>query len=282
MLLEGRVALVTGAGGMHGIGRAIALRLAHLGADVALTDIKRPPEDLPKEEVDADWKSIESVSAEIERLGRRCAAIYCDLTQEKQIIRLIDEVVSRLGGLHLLVNNARAIIGWDRGPLVELDTKFWDRVMSVNTRGTYLCCKYAVRYMIKEGVDGRIINMSSTAGKRGIPYLAAYSASKFAIIGLTQSLAHELAPYKITVNAICPGVTDTHRLNYSERALAEKKGITVEELREQILAKRAETIPLKRVATPEDVAMVAGFLASPEASYLTGQSINVCGGEIMF
>ena len=281
MSLEGKVALVTGAGGMHGIGRAIALGLARLGADVTVTDIQRSLEDLPKEEVETGWKSIESVSAEIEKLGRRCVAIYCDLTQEKQIEELIDEAVSRLGGLHILVNNARAIGGW-KVPVVDLDTREWDKVMSVNARGTYLYCKYAARHMIKQGAGGRIINISSTSGKRGVPQRAAYCASKFAIIGLTQSLAHELAPHSITVNAVCPGTVDTRRVNYMERALATKEGITPEEFRERVLVERAKAIPLGRVATTEDVATVVGFLSSPEAGYLTGQSVNVNGGEIMY
>ena len=111
--------------------------------------------------------------------------------------------------------------------------------------------------------------------------MAAYCASKFAIIGLTQSLAHELAYYNITVNAICPGLTDTHRVNYKERALASKEGITPEEFYQRFLLQSSRANPMGRVATPEDVAVVAGFLASAEAGYLTGQSINVSGGRVM-
>ncbi len=278
MSLEGKIALVTGAGGMHGIGRAIAIGLARMGANIALTDIRRPPEDLPEEEVEANWESIESVSVEIERLGRSYSTMYYDISQEKEVAKLIDETVSRLGGLHIIVNNARAIIGKDRVLLVDLESREWDRVMSVNLRGTYLCCKYAARQMIKQGAGGRIINMSSKSGKQGSPLRSAYSASKFGIIGLTQSLAHELSPYNITVNAICPGVTDTHRVSYRERALAKEEGITVDEFRNRTLSQRAKNIPLGRVATPEDVASVAEFLASKEASYITGQYLSVDGG----
>ena len=281
MSLESKVALVTGAGGMHGIGRAIAVGLAQTGADIAITDIRRAPEDLPEEETEAGWKSLESVAAEIEQLGRSCVAMYEDITRETEVVRFIDRTVSRLGGLHIMVNNARAFIGKDRVPVVELESEEWDRVMSVNLRGTYLCCKYAARQMIEQGGDGRIINLSSLAGKRGSPRMSAYCASKFGIIGLTQSLAQELAPHGITVNAICPGPVDTHRVSHGDRETAMKEGKTIDEVRNQIIIERAKKIPLGRVATPEDVAVVAGFLASSRAGYFTGQSINVTGGAFM-
>lgn len=281
MSLEGQTALITGAGGMHGIGRSVAIGLAQMGADIVVTDIRKPEKDLPEEEVAAGWKGIESVSAEIETTGRRCIALYADISQENEIQGLIEETVKRLGKLHIIVNNARAAIGGDRESVVDLDSREWDRVMSVNLRGAYLCCKYAAKQMIKQNDGGRIINMSSLAGKRGSPKRSAYSASKFGLLGLTQSLAHELAPHHITVNAICPGAVDTHRVSNHERDLAIQEGTTVEEIRKRILSKVADTIPLKRVATSEDVAAVAVFLASPAAGYLTGESINVAGGAFM-
>ncbi|MFC1917220.1 SDR family NAD(P)-dependent oxidoreductase [Chloroflexota bacterium] len=282
MSLEGKVALVTGASGMHGIGRAVAIGLAKAGADIAVSGRLHPADrELPEEESKADWKGIESVADEVRKLGRKCAPIYCDLSREEEIIKLIDETVSQLGGLHIFVNNARSIIGKDRVPVVDLDVKEWDKVMAVNLRGTFLCCKYGALQMIKQGDGGRIIIMSSTAAKRGAAMMAAYCTSKFGGIGFTQSLAHELAPYNITVNAVCPGVTDTHRFSFKERDMAEKEGITLEEMQKRTLTLAGANIPLGRVAESEDVAAVITFLASPEASYLTGISINVAGGEVM-
>jgi len=281
MRLEGKVALVTGAGGKHGIGRSIALKLSSMGASMAITDIERKREDIPLDETESGWKGILDVKKEIEGSGNKCIALFCDITREEDAIKLIDNVLQEYGRLDILVNNARAVTGQDSMPLVELDSEVWDWIIAVNLRGTYLCCKYAASQMIKQKTGGRIINISSEAGKRGVANMAAYCASKFGIIGLTQSLALDLAPYQITVNAICPGVTDTHRVNYRERLLAEKQGIREDELREQRLRERAEKIPLGRVALPEDVASVAGFLASEEAGYITGQSINVSGGTVM-
>ncbi len=278
MVLEGKVALVSGAGGMHGIGRAIALKLAGMGADIALTDVKRAPQELPEEEVKAGWQSIDSVAEEIKQLGRRCEAIYCDITQEDQVIDLISKVASRLGGLNILVNNARAIVGRYIMPLVELEVKEWDHVMAVNLRGMFLCCKHGARLMIKQNAGGRIINMGSEAGKKGAANQSAYCTSKFGVNGLTQSLAIELAPYHITVNAICPGAIDTHRFSYYEQKLAQQEGVPAEVIRNRHLAEVVHAIPLGKVGTPEDVAALTAFLASPEAEYITGQSINVNGG----
>ncbi len=279
--LEGKVALVTGAGGRHGIGRAIALKLSGMGASLAVTDVERKREDIPLDEVETGWEGILDVKKEIMASGKLCIAEFCNITKEEDILKLIDSVLKEYGHLDILVNNARAVTGQDSVPMVELDSSVWDRIIAVNLRGTYLCCKYAARQMIEQKTGGRIINISSEAGKRGVPNMAAYCASKFGIIGLTQSLALDLAPYQITVNAICPGPTDTHRVNYMERLLAEKQGIPEDELREQRLQERARKIPLGRVAVPDDVAAVAAFLASEEAGYITGQSINVSGGSIM-
>jgi NAD(P)-dependent dehydrogenase (short-subunit alcohol dehydrogenase family) len=279
--LEGKVAVVTGAGGKHGIGRAIALKLSGMGASLAVTDVERKREDIPLDEVESGWRGIMDVKKEIMGYGNLCMAGFCDITKEEDIIKLIDSVLKEYGHIDILVNNARAVTGQDSMPLVELDSSVWDRVIAVNLRGTYLCCKYAGRQMIEQKTGGRIINISSEAGKRGVANMAAYCASKFGIIGLTQSLALDLAPYQITVNAICPGSTDTHRVNYRERLLAEKQGIPEDELREQRLQERARKIPLGRAAVPDDIAAVAAFLASEEAGYITGQSINVSGGSTM-
>lgn len=278
--LEEKVAIVTGAGGMRGVGRAIALRFAREGSDVVLVDIKRPPEQLPPDEIRANWQGIESVAAEIRALGRRALPSYTDITDSAQVERMVAAAIAELGGIDILVNNARAITG--RNELVVNTTESeWDLTMSVNAKGTFLCSRAVARHFLEQGKRGKIINMSSGSGKRAHPGRAAYCASKFAIIGFTQSLALELAPYGITVNAVCPGPVDTGRLALSEELEAEREGITLQEYESRRLAQRAKQIPLGRVATPEDIANMVAFLASPQADYVTAQAINVNGGEVM-
>lgn len=275
-----KVAIVTGAGGMRGIGRAIALRLARDGADVALVDIKRPPEQLPPEEVRANWQGIESVAAEIRALGRRALPSYTDITDSAQVDRMVSATLAELGRIDILVNNARAIIG--RSDLVaNMEESEWDHTMAVNAKGTFLCCRAVARYFLKQGIKGKIINISSLAGKRGEVGRSAYCASKFAVNGFTQSLALELAPYGVTVNAVCPGAVDTGRFSLREKLAAEREGMDYEEYERRRIERRAKEIPLGKVATPEDIANMVAFLASPKADHITGQAFNVNGGEVM-
>lgn len=282
MSLEGKVALVTGASGMRGIGRAIALKLASMGADIVVTARKdKPQEEFPEGELKAGWKGIESVAQEIRGLGRRAEAIPCDLAYEDQIVNLIDETVKRLGALHIVVNNARSIAGLDQVPLVDLESNLWDKRITIDLRAVFLCCKYGGRQMIKQGAGGRIINIGSLVGLKAAANVGAYSSAKFGVVGLTQAYALEMASHQITVNAVCPGPTDTDRVHYRERAAAVKEGISSEEYHKRWLDKCAKRIPLGRVASSADVAAVAGFLASPEASYLTGLAISVTGGELL-
>ena len=284
---ETRVSIVTGASGMRGIGRAIALRFAKDGLDVALVDIKRDPSQIPEQDITAKWRGIESVQDEIAALGQRAISIYADITDPLQVNHACERSVKEFGSLDVLVNNARAGIGRDRVPVVELDPLEWDRVMAVNMRGTFLFCQAVARRLVARGGPGHIINMSSLSGKRGLANHAAYSASKFAINGLTQVLAHELGPYKIRVNAICPGWIDTGRFSLGEKLAAEKADTIVDEERKAALEKQAKLNALGRIAIAEDVAGMAAFLISPDAQHITaqentdksGQAINVDGGE---
>jgi 3-oxoacyl-[acyl-carrier protein] reductase/meso-butanediol dehydrogenase/(S,S)-butanediol dehydrogenase/diacetyl reductase len=278
--LDGKVALITGAGGMKGIGRATALKLASLGADLVLSDVKRAPENLPPQEVAAGWRSIESVAKEVEALGRRCHTIWCDLTVSAQIEAMAKEAAARFGHIDILVNNARAIIGRDRVPVTELAEDVWQQFLAINTTAVFLVTKYVAPYMIKQGGGGRIVNIASDASKRGRATMAAYTTSKFAVLGLTQSSALDLAPHQITVNAVCPGTVNTDRLNYWEQAQARAQGVQPEEFRRQIVANSAKATPLGRVAESEDVANLVAFLASDDASFITGQAYNVNGGTL--
>ncbi|HEY7491806.1 MAG TPA: SDR family oxidoreductase [Candidatus Tectomicrobia bacterium] len=276
--LDGKVALITGAGGMKGIGRATALKLASQGADIVLSDLQRSPEDLPPQEIRQQWRGIDSVATEVEALGRRCLQVWCDLTRSEQIQTMVQQAAEHYGHLDILVNNARAIIGRDRVPVTELREDVWQHFLAVNTTAVFLCTKLVGQVMTHQGQGGRIINIASDAAKRGSAMGAAYSASKFAVLGLTQASALDLAPYKITVNAVCPGPVNTDRLSYWERAEAEARGMSLEAFRAGIVAERGKATPLGRIAESEDVANLVAFLASEEACFITGQAYNVNGG----
>ena len=278
--LEGKVALITGAGGMKGIGRATALKLATQGADIALTDVQRSPEDLPPGEVRRQWRGLESVAEEVEALGRRCQRVWCDLNDSEQIQAMVRQVAEHFGRIDILANNARAIIGRDKVPITELREDVWHHFLAINTTAVFLCTKFVGQIMVRQGQGGRIINTASDAAKRGSAMGAAYSASKFAVLGLTQASALDLAPYGITVNAVCPGPVNTDRLSYWERAQAEAQGIPLEEFRAKIVAEAGQRTPLGRIAEPEDVAGLVAFLASDEARFITGQAYNVNGGSL--
>ncbi|MDH3704070.1 MAG: SDR family oxidoreductase [Alphaproteobacteria bacterium] len=277
--LDGKIALVTGAGGRKGVGRATALKLASLGADVAITDIHRPDDDLPPQERGDQWNGLESVAAEVRALGRECLTVQCDLSVSAEIRDLIDQVIARYGRIDILVNNARAIIGRDRVPVWELDEDVWHHFLDINLTAVFLGTKFTAPHMIEQG-GGRIINIASNASKRGSATGSAYSSSKFAVLGLTQCAALDLAPHKVTVNSVCPGGINTDRMNYAEQAAAEARGIPLEAHRAQVVERMNQATPLGRVAEAEDVAHLVAFLASDEAELITGQAYNINGGTI--
>ncbi|MHA6730216.1 SDR family NAD(P)-dependent oxidoreductase [Devosia sp. A369] len=274
-----RVALVTGANGMRGIGRAIALRFAREGLDIALLDIERSEAQIPEQERAAGWKGIADVRRELEALGVRAICIHADISDAQQMQAACERTVAELGSIDAAVNSARAAIGRDRVPVIDIDPAEWDRVVNVNLRGTFLFSQAVARHMVGRGGPGHIIIMSSLSGKRGLANHAAYSSTKFAINGLTQVLALELGAHNITVNAICPGMVDTGRTSLGEKLLAEQEGITLEEAARRNLDLRASGTALGRVASADDVAGMAAFLISADARHITGQAINVCGGE---
>ena len=276
--LDGKVALVTGAGGMRGVGRATALKLASQGVDIVITDVRRSADDLPPAEVRLEWNSIDTVAEEVRSLGRECLPVYTNLSQSDQIQQLINHGVEHFGHIDILVNNARAIIGRDKVPVTELDEEVWHHFLDINTTAVFLCTKFVGQEMIKRGAGGRIINIASNASKQASANGVAYSASKFAVLGLTQASAMDLASHGITVNSVCPGPINTDRMSYWERAKAEEQGISQEEFRAQIVASSGQSTPLGRIAEAEDVANMVAFLASDDANFVTGQAYNVNGG----
>lgn len=250
-----RVAIVTGGGA--GIGRAIALRLARDGLDVAVADI--------------NLSAAEAVVEEIRGLGRRSLAVQVDVSKPAEVYRMVDEVVAALGRLDVMVANAGVVRGM---PMQDVTEEVWDLHMDVNAKGVFFCDQAAAIQMIKQGQGGKIINASSGAGRRGSKNLSPYSASKFAVVGITQSLAAELAPHQITVNAYCPGIVDTPMWQALDQDF--------EKIGAQRMAEKVAGTPLGRVQYPEDVANLVSFLASDQSDYITGQSIIQDGGRVMF
>ena len=278
--LTGKVAIVTGAGGRHGIGRSIATRLASEGADVVVTDIVQSLEGIRPEDALEGWEGLPSVVKEIESMGRKSLGIYSDVSVQGDVNELVKEVVEKFGKIDILVNKAGSRPGKDRVLVVDLEEEALDLVMRVNVKGTFLCSQAVVKQMIAQKSGGKIVVISSGAGKKGIAKYAAYCASKFALIGFTQSLAKEVGEYGINVNAICPGLVDTERVDFIAAALA-NSAESGAEYRAEMIQERSTVVPLGRVAQGEDIANTAAFLCSDQSDYLTGLSISVSGGSEM-
>ena len=275
--LEGKVAIVTGAGRMRGIGRAIALRLAGEGADVVVTAVRRPPEAFPRHERELGWKGVESVAAEIGGLDRRALALDVDVTDAAQVRSMVERTWEEFGRIDVLVNNAGLALVSGKKSLWETEDDEWFREIDVNLNGVYHCCKAVAERLVAQGEGGRIINISSLAGRVAQPQYGGYTPAKFAVIGLTQMLALELAPHNVTVNAVCPGSTDTDMMDGTFRRTGERMGVPFEMVKQGV----KRFIPLGRQAEPAEIASVVAYLASPASAYITGLSINVDGGILM-
>ncbi|HZQ38604.1 MAG TPA: SDR family NAD(P)-dependent oxidoreductase [Dehalococcoidia bacterium] len=274
--LDGKVALVTGAASRRGIGRGIALALAEAGADVAVSDIGR--RSLVARVEPEDWRGLDSVVGEIGGLGRRGAGIEADVSRSEDVRSLALRVEEQLGRIDILVNCAGAPQEPSVGGGWELPEDEWNHVLAVNLSGPFLLCAAVVPRMLARGEGGRIINISSVLGKRPWPRRPAYNASKHGLIGLTRSLAMDLAQHGITVNAICPGIIDTDRAQARPDPL-QRIDFTGAPLSTEEFVRRE--VPALRRGTPQDIGALAAFLASPAAAYITGQAINVDGGWYM-
>jgi acetoin reductase-like protein len=249
-----RVAIVTGAG--QGIGKAIACRLAQDGFAVAIVDINPV--------------ALDQVRKEIEDLGARALGLTADLTKLEELQKTIG-LAAEWGEINVLVNNAGRVL---ITPFLEISEQEWDAILTLNLKTVFFAMQFTVPYM-REG--GHVVNLSSISGRSGRPDQPHYAAAKSAVISLTQSAALAFAPRGITVNAVCPGVVDTPMTSGIHEIRATALGITPRESLDRMISR----IPLGRIETPEDVAGVVSFLCSPNASYITGQSLNVCGGMEM-
>jgi NAD(P)-dependent dehydrogenase (short-subunit alcohol dehydrogenase family) len=247
--LNERVGLVTGGGA--GIGREIARRFAREGMAVAV--------------LDRDGAAVEGIAAEIGGL-----AVTADVTSEEEVSRAVETVFARFSRIDVLVNNAG--IAW-MGPGLEMPLEALQSMLRVNVEGVFIVSRAVLPHMIARR-SGSVVNLASWAGKTGNAFFAGYSASKFAVIGLTQSLAREMAPHGIRVNAICPGIVVDTAMRTAIESQQRQYGLPE-------TAEREKSIPIGRVSVPEDVARVAAFLASDESSYMTGESINLSGGLLM-
>ena len=270
--LKDKVAIVTGAGRRGGIGAAVARRLAHDGAHVVVGDICAPPTDLPHGG-SGQWEELEAVAEEIESLGVQGLPALVDVTDADSVQAMIAQTKKALGRLDILVNNAGAAIG--PAPVIQMAEEAWRRTLEINATGTFLCCKLALPLMLEGGRGGRIVNMSSIAAEKPKPYVSAYAASKAAVVALTRSLAQEVAEFGVTVNAVLPGDVDTAMKQWGLQLESLVRGQPYDE----VVAAAVARIPLGRLATPEDVARLVAFLASDEASFITGQAYNITGGR---
>ena len=254
MRLSDKIAIVTGAS--RGLGRAISLALAQEGADLVLAD---------KDATDDTAKLVQDI-------GRKALSIRLDIRNMPDVDSMVSRALKEYGKIDILINNAGVFIAAN---VVDMTEQEWDLVLDVNAKGCFLCCKAVAREMIRQNIPGKIVNISSNAGLIGYAGYSAYCVSKFGIIGFTQSLAKELAPYNIHVNAICPGDIETDMLIDEIKKVARTRS----ESEEVVKKEKMQSIPIGRFAKPNEVARLVVFLASEESNYVTGAFVKITGGK---
>ena len=257
MKLEGKKAIVTGAA--KGMGVAITQTLAREGADLVLTA--------------RDTAALETVAAEVRALGREAYVVACDVTDEAQVKAMVDKALEVFGGRIDILVNVAGVTGPIETPIQDIKVEDFTYVITANERGTFLPIKHVVPMMIVQ-TSGKIVNIGGTSGLRGYPMRTSYSASKWAVRGITRTVALELGKYNINVNAVCPGIVETPRMMKLCEAKAKKRGWTVE----QVYDEYVQDMALKRVTTGQDIANAVLFVASEDARQITGQEITVDGG----
>lgn len=253
MELKGKSALVSGGGG--GIGRAVALALARAGAKTAVADIAKD--------------NAEKVCAEAKALGVDVIACTVDLTKKADVDRMVSDVISRFGQIDILVNCQ----GWDRlEPFVESNEETWEKLLGINFKSVLHTARAVLPHMISRNNGGKVVNIASDAGRVGSSWEAVYAGTKGAVIAFSKTIAREVARYKINVNVVCPGLTETPLLT-AIRAQSEQAG--------KIIDAVTKATPFRRAAQPEEIAEAVLFLASPSADFITGQTLSVSGGLTM-
>lgn len=255
---SGQTAVVTG--GQRGIGLAVAKRFAQEGASVVIA---------------SNDHTVFEVAEELKKKYGKVLPILCDVTKIDQVKALYDSAEAEFGQTDISVQNAGIIT---IAKVENLTEQEWDATMAVNTKGVFLCCQEAIKRMRATGKGGSLINIASGQARQGFIYTPHYAASKFGVVGITQSLAKEVATDNITVNAICPGIIVTDMWDYNDRVWGKMLG---DYKPGELMDEWVQNIPMKRAGTGEDVSGLIAFLASEDATYITGQSINVDGGLIM-
>jgi len=272
--LKDKVAICTGSGRKDGLGAAILRKLAEQGCRVVVTDLGESSGLLSDADIGAS-AGMEEVATELRQLGAECITVPCDVRNQDSVNNLMQTTMAAFGRIDILVNNAG--VGYLLKDFREVTLEEWQLVMDVNLTGAFLCTQAAAEYMIAGGNGGRIINIASQAAKSGFPHLAAYVATKHGLVGLTRTNAIELGAHDITVNAVCPNHVTTGLGAKQNDYYAKLQGKSLE----QFLQDMRDRIPLGRPGLPDDTANACAFLASDEARYITGEAMNVSGGEEM-
>lgn len=264
--LEDKVAVVTGAGRMRSIGRSIALELAKAGCNLVITGSGRPPESYPEEEKQAGWRDIESVAEEIRALGRKVLPVVSNVADLDSVKSLAEQVMQEFERVDFVINNAGAARAGDRLPVVDVDPAAWCNVINVNLNGSFYMSQVFGQKLIESDQGGAIINISSVGGKLKAANTAAYAASKAGLHALTAAMSGEVGQYGIRVNAICPGIVSTSRLD--DLSAEQWDGII------------KSYVPLQRVGDPAEIGSMVVYLCSEQGQWISGQLYSVDGGQV--
>jgi NAD(P)-dependent dehydrogenase (short-subunit alcohol dehydrogenase family) len=271
--IQGKTAIVTGSGRRAGIGEAIVMRLAEEGCNIVISDIgKAQGAEFSAEHIGAT-DEMEAIAADVRAKGAKAICVPCDVRSEADCKNLVDQAVAAFGSVDILVNNAG--VGYLMEPFTEFKESSWDAVLDVNLKGAFLCSKHAAIQMIAQGTGGSIINIASQAAKSGFPFAAAYTASKHGLVGLTRSNAVELGKFGIRVNAVCPNHITTGLGHWQNKFFSEKLGLDYDTYLQGIRDRN----PLGRTGLTDDISKAVAFLASEQSAYITGEAMNVSGGE---
>lgn len=272
--LAGKTVLITGAGRQKGLGEGIAKRFMEEGCNVVIADLDKTSGSQFPEHGVATKSEMELVVANLNSsVTGKAVSISCDVRNESDVQAAVAHAIKQFGSLDVLVNNAG--IGYLMSPVVDTKEEDWDAVLDVNLKGTFLATKHVARAMIAQNTGGRIINISSQGGKSGFPHASAYVSSKHGVIGFTRAVAIELGSYGITVNAVCPNHVTTGLGSWQNDYFSKLLGLSLDEYMSAMKGR----IPLGRTGLPSDIGNACAFLASEDAEYITGESMNVSGGE---